>query len=239
MPELPPTPVKNDHPEGETEIHSRILLQSTPTMNFEHPEVQVFLKNVNIGANSRENVVRLYYAVRDSIRYDPYTIELSVEGLRASTTIAAGRGWCVSKAILLSALCRAVGIPARLGFANVRNHLSTERMRKLMQSDVFVWHGYSSILLDQKWIKATPAFNFELCQRFGLKSLEFDGTEDSIYHPFDLEGRRHMEYLKLRGEFTDVPIAEIEESFRIEYKLSSSWNRADFEEEVKQETRQH
>ena len=89
-----------------------------------------------------------------------------------------------------------------------------------MQSDVFVWHGYSSILLDQKWIKATPAFNLELCQRFGLKSLEFDGTEDSIYHPFDLEGRRHMEYLTLRGEFTDVPIAEIEESFRIEYMFS-------------------
>ena len=92
MPELPPTPVKNDHPEMETEIHSRVHLQPTPTMNFENPEVQVFLKNVNIGANSRENVVRLYYAVRDSIRYDPYTIELSVEGLRASTTIAAGRG---------------------------------------------------------------------------------------------------------------------------------------------------
>ena len=81
-------------------------------------------------------------------------------------------------------------------------------------------------MLDQKWIKATPAFNLELCQRFGLKSLEFDGTEDSIYHPFDLEGRRHMEYLTLRGEFTDVPIVEIEESFRIEYKLFSSWNRA-------------
>ena len=161
MPELPPTPVKNDHPEGETENHSRIHLQLLPTINFEDPEVQVFLKNVNIGANSRENVVRLYYAVRDSIRYDPYTIELSVEGLRASTTIAAGRGWCVSKAILLSALCRAVGIPARLGFADVRNHLSTERMRKLMQSDVFVWHGYSSILLDQKWINDTPTFNLE------------------------------------------------------------------------------
>ena len=104
MPELPPTPVKNDHPEGETENHSRVHLQPTPTMNFEHREVQVFLKNVNIRVDSRENVVRLYYAVRDSIRYDPYTIELSVEGLRASTTIAAGRGWCISTAILLSAL---------------------------------------------------------------------------------------------------------------------------------------
>ena len=104
-----------------------------------------------------------------------------------------------------------------------------------MQSDVFVLHGYSSIMLNQRWIKATPAFNLELCQRFRSKSLEFDGTEDSIYHPFDLEGRRHNEYLTLHGEFTDVPIAEIEESSRIEYKLSSSWNRADFEEEVKQE----
>ena len=70
-------------------------------------------------------------------------------------------------------------------------------------------------------------------------SIRIGGNEDSIHHPFDLKGRRHMEYLKLRGEYSDVPIAEIEESFRIEYKLSSSWNRADFEEEVKKETHQH
>ena len=106
-----------------------------------------------------------------------------------------------------------------------------------MKTDVFLWHGYSSILLEGRWIKATPAFNIELCQLFGLKSLEFDGSGDSLYHSFDLNGKRHMEYLAMPGEYEYVPIAEIDESFRLEYNMTSSWNLADFDQEVKNETR--
>jgi transglutaminase-like putative cysteine protease len=164
-----------------------------------------------------EVAVRLYYAVRDEIRYDPYTAELSVEGLRARRTLELGRGWCVSKAILLAAACRARGIPARLGFADVRNHLSTEKMRQRMQTDVFYWHGYTSIFLDQRWVKATPAFNIELCEKFRLRALDFDGREDSIYHPLDLEGNRHMEYLRYRGEHAEPPIEAMAATFREHY----------------------
>jgi hypothetical protein len=93
-----------------------------------------------------------------------------------------------------------------VGFADVRNHLSTERMRQVMQTDVFHWHGYTDILIDGAWRKATPAFNLELCERFDLLPLEFDGKADSLYHPFDRHGQRHMEYVAQRGSFDDVPL---------------------------------
>jgi transglutaminase-like putative cysteine protease len=212
-------------------------LTATPIVDADHPAVAAFArKHAGPGADPRERAVALYYAVRDGIRYDPYTIDLSVEGLAASTTLAAGRGWCVTKAALLAAACRAMGIPARLGFADVRNHLSTARMRSLMATDVFHWHGYTTLWLAGVWVKATPAFNVELCERFRLAPLEFDGRQDSLYHPFDLDGRRHMEYLHHRGEFADVPLEAIRETFRQAYRWDGGWNQADFEGEVLRET---
>ena len=121
------------------------------------------------------------------------------------------------RSVLLTAACRAAGIPARLGFADVRNHLSTERMRETMKTDVFTWHGYTDIWLEGAWRKATPAFNVELCERFGLLPLEFDGRTDSIYHPFDRSGQRHMEYLQQRGTFIEVPLERILADFIEQY----------------------
>ncbi|WP_319410002.1 transglutaminase family protein [uncultured Desulfosarcina sp.] len=190
-------------------------LQSTQIIDGHHEHVTAFAKTHAGGmASAREQAVSLYYAVRDGIRYDPYTIDLSVEGMRASTTLSVGRGWCVPKAVLLVACCRVLGIPAKLGFADVRNHLSSERLRKLMNTDIFFWHGYASILIQGKWIKATPAFNIELCKRFHLKPLDFDGIADSLYHPFDQLGNAHMEYVRYRGEFSDVPLDRISDTLQ-------------------------
>jgi hypothetical protein len=133
--------------------------------------------------------------------------------MRASTVLANGYGWCVPKAVLLAAVCRAAGIPARLGFADVCNHLSTARMRQSMETPVFYWHGYTDIWIDGAWRKATPAFNLSLCEKFGLKPLDFDGRSDSIYHPFDLAGNRHMEYLHQRGSFDDLPLGKHRQAF--------------------------
>ena len=212
-------------------------IQPTLTIDCDHPAVLAFAKeHADRSASPRERSVRLYYAVRDGIRYDPYTINLSISGLRASATLEKGRGWCVPKAILLAACCRAVGIPARLGFADVRNHLSTERMRSQMKTDLFFWHGYASIHIAGAWVKATPAFNIELCERFRLRPLEFDGKADAIYHPFDLEGNRHMEYVRFRGEYPDVPIDRIAETFRSEYASVVSWSEEGFDRDVARET---
>jgi transglutaminase-like putative cysteine protease len=214
-------------------------LQPSPTIDFDNFTVANFAgKSAGNSTGHRDQAVKLYYAVRDSVRYDPYSMNLSVEGLRASTTLSTGRGWCVAKAILLAACCRSLGIPARLGFADVRNHLTTARLREVMKTDIFFWHGYTSIYLDGNWVKATPAFNIELCEKFRLKPLEFDGVNDSIYHPFDLDGKKHMEYLKYRGESADVPIDQIIDTFRREYTPDdSSLKEGDFDREVETETK--
>lgn len=169
--------------------------------------------------SEKKQAIKLYYAVRDRIRYDPYRIQFTENGLKASATLAQGYGYCVAKAVLLAAVGRAVGIPARLGFADVRNHLSSEKLKQMMQSDIFAWHGYTEFYLDNSWVKATPAFNQSLCDKAGIKPLEFDGISDSVFHEFDQAGNRHMEYLKDHGPFADVPFQKIIDSFKEHYPL--------------------
>jgi transglutaminase-like putative cysteine protease len=213
-------------------------LHPAEMVDSDHPEVVAFAREHARGADARERAVSLYYAVRDQLRYDPYRIDLSVAGMKGSTALAKGYGWCVPKAAALAAVCRAAGIPARVGYADVRNHLSTERLRRNMGSDLFVWHGYTDIWLDGQWLKATPAFNIELCDRFGLLPLEFDGRADSIYHPFDKAGNRHMEYVTMHGAFDDVPLQRILDAFAVHYPnmpLEKTAQDGDFEADAERE----
>jgi len=215
-------------------------LAPTALVDSDHPAVVAFADRYGRAGDERGRAVALYYAVRDGFRYDPYRIDLSPAGMKASAVLATGYGWCVPKAALLAAACRAMAIPARVGFADVRNHLATERMRSFMQTDVFYWHGYAEILLEDRWVKATPAFNLELCERFGLVPLEFDGRTDSLYHPFDRQGHRHMEYVAQRGSFDDVPLERMVADFA---RLYPRWRpeqpdlaRQDFLADVARET---
>lgn len=175
-----------------------------------------FAREHALGETDRERAVALYYQVRDGFRYDPFRIDLSPEGMRPERVLENGYGWCVPKAALLSAACREVGIPARLGFADVRNHLTTPKLQEVMRTDVFAWHGFSEIFLEGKWVKATPAFNRELCEKSGVTPLEFDGLEDSIFHAYD-GGRQHMEYLKMHGSFDDIPLERMMAAYRDMY----------------------
>lgn len=215
------------------------LIAPTPTIESTHPEILDFVRrHAGDAPTDRERAVKLFYAVRDDFRYDPYEIDLTVRGMKASTTLTTGRGWCVSKAILLAACCRSIGIPSSLGFADVRNHLSTERLRQRMRTDIFYWHGYTELFLEGKWVKATPAFNIELCEKFRLLPLDFDGQNDSLYHPFDAAGNRHMEYVNHRGTYSDLPLQEIIDTFQDKYAFlnrSSELANASFDEDVDRE----
>jgi transglutaminase-like putative cysteine protease len=182
-----------------------------------HPAVVDFAKESLKGQSERERAVSLYYAVRDKIRYNPFLDFTSTDVFRASAVLESGQGFCIGKASLLAACARAAGIEARVGFADVKNHLTTPRLAETMGSDLFVYHGYTEFRIDGRWVKATPAFNLALCQRFRVKPLEFDGRADSIFHPFDEDERRHMEYLRDRGAYADVPVAEIQQAFREAY----------------------
>jgi transglutaminase-like putative cysteine protease len=184
----------------------------------------------------RQKAVALFYAVRDRFRYDPYRIDLNPEQMTASAVLARGYGFCITKSVLLAAAARIHGIPARLGFADVRNHLTTERLRRSMGTDVFVWHGFAELLIDGGWVKATPAFNKSLCERFGVPTLDFDGIHDSLFQPFDGEGNQYMEYIRDHGRFSDLPLDQLRHAFEIAYPQLVSDGRCDlsgrFEEDV-------
>lgn len=218
-------------------------LSPTEFVDSDHPAVIAFAQeNKGESADPIDQAVSLYFAVRDGIRYNPYALDLSKQWFKASTALETGTGQCVSKSNLLAAACRAIGIPARLGYADVRNHLSTERMRQKMKTDVFFYHGYTAIYLQGKWVKATPAFNIELCEKFQLVPLDFNGREDSLFHPFDQKGQQHMEYLNERGEFDDFPYDDFCKTFRKEYgstfqKLDPTLFDADVDHEVMTDTK--
>ena len=193
------------------------FLSSARYIDSSDPAVQAFSERNASGRSDRERAIALYYAVRDQIRYNPFLDFSDAEVFRASAVLKAGEGFCVGKASLLAACARAAGIEARVGFADVKNHLTTPRLAETMGSDLFIYHGYTDLRIDGKWVKATPAFNLALCTRFRVKPLEFDGRSDSIFHPFDEDDRRHMEYLRDRGVYADVPVDEIQRAFREAY----------------------
>jgi transglutaminase-like putative cysteine protease len=185
-------------------------LAATDFIDHEHPAIRAFVAaTVGAGDTAKDKALKLYFAVRDGIRYDPYSSSMKREAMRASTTLLNRVAYCVPKAVLYAACLRAVGIPARPGFADVKNHLSTEKLARLMGTDIFAWHGYVSLRLDGKWVKATPAFNIEMCRRFGVPPLDFDGENDSLMHPYNSANQRHMEYVRQRGEFDDLPYDEL------------------------------
>jgi transglutaminase-like putative cysteine protease len=192
-----------------------LYLRPTVFIDSESKTVRDFANDICDGKNNElDKAVHLYYEIRDKFLYDPYNIDLSINGMKASTVLEKGRGFCIPKALLLAAAARVVNIPSRLGFADVKNHLATKRLKDLLETDVFVFHGYAQLYLCDKWVKATPAFNLSLCKKFKVKPLEFDGKSDSLFHEFNSQGKKHMEYLKERGIFADLPYKKMIRAFK-------------------------
>jgi transglutaminase-like putative cysteine protease len=188
-----------------------IYLAPTAILDSDHPAVRACALDAIRGAEGSDasRAVRLYYGVRDGIWYDPYQPFHRPEHYRASHVLAVGRAFCVGKAGLLCALGRACGIPARVGFADVRNHLTTRQLRDFLGSDLFVFHGYTEFWIEGKWVKATPAFNVELCRRHRVPPLDFDGRHDSLFHPYSATSQRFMEYVRDHGAFGDIPVERL------------------------------
>ena len=182
-------------------------LDPTPIIDSDHPSIIDYAtETIGETTDTIQRAIKLYYAVRDGIWYDPYYPFYLPEHYRASNVLKSGRGYCVCKASLLCALGRACGIPSRVGFADVRNHLATKQLIEFLGSDLFVYHGFVEFYLDGKWVKVTPAFNRELCERHSVVPLEFNGREDSIFHPYNLEKKEFMEYVADHGTYADIPV---------------------------------
>jgi transglutaminase-like putative cysteine protease len=190
-------------------------------VDSDHPAIIAYATDIAGASRSEtDRILNLFYAVRDDIYYDPYLPMGKKKSYRASDCLRSRRGWCVSKAALLTACARTQGVPARCGYADVRNHLATPRLLESLGTDVFYWHSYCELYLEGQWVKATPTFNKSLCDKFGIRPLDFDGRNDALFHEYDREGKRHMEYIRFRGSYADVPFAKILETFARQYKES-------------------
>ncbi len=177
-----------------------------------------------------ENAVGLYYVIRDGFRYTPWNVVAQPQAFKASAVAVRSKdqgAHCIDKAILLAACCRHLGIPSRMHYANVRNHIGTQDLERHLGTDLLVFHGYAELHLERRWVAATPAFNRELCELLGVAPLDFDGRSDSIFQQFDREGGRFMEYVHDYGHFPDLPFDLMVGEWRKYYPefLARGWRR--------------
>jgi transglutaminase-like putative cysteine protease len=195
-----------------------LYLASTAIINSDHKRIREYAATISDGlVDPIEIATKLYLAVRDGIRYDPYAPFYLPDHYRASYVLKRGRSFCVPKASLRCALSRACGIPSRVGLADVRNHLTTKQLIDFMGTDLFVCHGFAELYLEGRWVKATPAFNRELCEKHHVPPLEFNGREDSLFQPYNLQNQKFMEYVAFRGVYPDIPVDHIVEAWKEAY----------------------
>jgi hypothetical protein len=180
-------------------------LEPTPFLDFDSPLLDVFLQDFSVDWTTDRKAIFLYQKVRDFFLYDPYHLDLRQHALTASKIIAHKRAWCVEKSIVLAALARKVGIPSRMGYAIVTNHIGVEKLTSYLRRPEIVFHGYVSLYIVDKWIKCTPAFDKRICAISKVEPLDWDAKNDSMFQAF--EGNRlFMEYTHFYGEFADVPL---------------------------------
>lgn len=200
-------------------------LEPTAFLDFGQPDVETFTREAVKGATSqREQMIRLFQAVRDQVRYDPFTMRMTPECFRASTVVREKGAFCIPKAVLLAAGARLLGIPAAIGLSDVVNHFSTPKMQQMMGGrEVFMHHGWAALYIDGRWIKAVPAFNRELCALMCVPPTDFDGTHDAILQQYKEDGSVHMEYLRDHGVWSDLPYLRIDSDWT-GYYPSVLWN---------------
>lgn len=177
-------------------------------LDSDHPAVMDFAHAHGEGRSPADAMVALYYAIRDGWPYNPWRVGFEREDFRASGVLLRPRqegAHCIDKALVLAASARVLGVASRLHFADVRNHIGTARLEKLLGTDRLVFHGWCELWLDGRWVAATPAFNRELCLKLGVAPLEFDGVHDALFQQYDSRGGRFMEYLEDHGSHADVP----------------------------------
>ncbi|MFO8141786.1 MAG: transglutaminase-like domain-containing protein [Marinobacter sp.] len=194
-------------------------LKPTAFFDYHKPEVQAWIDQQleAVPNDPVEQAKALYLAVRDRVHYNPYVFQTDPHSLSASYALASGESYCIPKAVLLGAAARAIGIPSRLGLADVRNHLSSPKLIAWLRSDIFRMHGFIELYLNGRWVKATPAFNRQLCDMMKVEALEFDGVHDSVFQEFTESGQAHMEYINDHGVFDDVPHRFIVDGVRAAY----------------------
>lgn len=198
--------------------HDDRYLKPTFFVDSDSPEIVDYARSACRGVTGdKQKAIALFYAVRDDIRYDLFGFEVNLNYMKASYILKKQSGYCVSKALVLGAAARSQGIPARLGFADVINHLNPGKLHEMMRTNIFAYHGFAELFIEGRWVKATPSLDSTLCEKMGYVKPEFDGVHDTIYPDRNLKGEQHMEYLRFYGSYPDLPIDDLIKSVETHY----------------------
>lgn len=190
-------------------MDSSLYLQETSFIDISNPTLRDHtFKLVEGVSNPREQIKTIFFFVRDQIKYNPYTSFFHPEDYRASEILRRGEGFCIPKAALFTAMMRILKIPAKLYFADIKNYKAPKKLTDMM-GNLFIFHCYCGVWIDDQWLKLAPTFNREMFTKIRVPANDFDGFHDAILPTVDLDGETFVEYVKDRGEGYDIPFAEI------------------------------
>lgn len=207
----------------------KAFLQETSFLNYSHANFSTFLAGFTCSETPKLTAIALYEKVRDAFLYDPYHLHLTENALQGSHILTKKRAWCVEKAIVLCASARRLGIPARLGYAVVVNHIGVERLLQYLRRPEIVFHGYVELYLDNRWVKCTPSFDRKICRMTGVPPLVWDGESDSLFQAYAGESQ-FMEYVHDYGSFADVPLTLMKSEMQNYYPhlFEGEWENKEF-----------
>ena len=180
----------------------RQCLAPTAFIDSDHPDVVAQARRLTAGCRSdREKLERIYYFVRDM----PYDILASFRYLaegkrRASDVLNAGHAFCMGKASSFAALCRAVGIPSRIGFQQLHcpdKPFMSEEVRRLWGDRPLPRHSLGEAYLDGKWLKLDATIDRATAEAKGRPySRQFDGEHDipTVEGPILADLESHVDY---------------------------------------------
>jgi len=160
-------------------------------------------------SDPRDKARRLFDYVRDEIRYNFAPAVHERRDFRASHVLQLGHGFCMQKAALFAALCRASDIPARIGFQNLVDYKIVGPFLELMGNNVLSPHGINAIYLEGRWIQVDCTLDSGLVNRKNYRLVEFDGHHDALLPETDRAGNPHFNIRKQYAFYNDTPLFAI------------------------------
>lgn len=139
---------------GEVDANDELAPYLAPSenINSDHPAIQAKASELVKGCGTNmERAQALYEYVRDS-----YNLQ-DCKGYVASDVLECGGNSCRQRSILLAALARAVGIPARLQLQRVviKGWTAADGTTR----NIVFAHGITALYLEQRWILYEPVGN--------------------------------------------------------------------------------
>ena len=156
--------------------------------------------------NSRDKVLRIFAFVRDEIPYNFAPDVRNRSHFKASHTLEMGNGFCMQKAALFAALCRASGIPARIGFQDIRDYMIVGDFLRLMGTNELSHHGMNAVFLNGRWVMADCTLDSGLANRKRYRLVEFDGARHALLPKTSRTGKPHFDILKQYRFYNDTPL---------------------------------